>query len=252
MRSRPVLYFFASVLALSAPLWWLGATGFLLLPGLPVSGLMAFTPCLAALIVVRGERGWPGALQFLGRSGDWRVVSPKAWWIVLIGAMPAMLTIAYLLMSIAGASLPETPRIALTLAPLLLLAFFLAALGEELGWMGFAFDPLRARFGLLNAAFILAAFWTAWHVIPYLQTGRALEWVLWHCVVTVALRLVMVWLYVRSGQSIAGISVFHAMSNVSYFLFPNGGSHYDPVYFAPVVCVAAIAASFSMRRAFQP
>lgn len=252
MRSRPVFWFFAGVSLLSLPLWWLGATGVQIMPFLPVSALMAFMPCLAALLVVRGERGWRAAVQVLAKAGDYRLVSPRAWWIVLIGAMPAMMALLFLLMSATGAPLPDAPHISLIVAPFLFMASLFAGLAEELGWMGFAFDPLRSRLGLLGAGVFLAVFWTVWHFVPYLQTGRRLDWVLWHCLVTFALRLVMVWLYVRSGQSVLGISVFHAMSNVSYFLFPNAGSHYDPRYFAPIVSVAAIVAVFSMRRAYQP
>jgi uncharacterized protein len=52
-QGRSPLTFFLLVFALSVPFWLMGAvTGLELLPGLPVSSLMACCPLLAALILV--------------------------------------------------------------------------------------------------------------------------------------------------------------------------------------------------------
>lgn len=53
------------VIALSAPFWLVGAwRGGDLLPGLPVSGLTAFCPSLAAAILVHREGGRAGVAVF--------------------------------------------------------------------------------------------------------------------------------------------------------------------------------------------
>jgi hypothetical protein len=39
----------------------------------------------------------------------------------------------------------------------------------------------------------------------------------------VALRVIMAWLYLGSGRSVFIAILFHAMSNMSEFLFPNYG-----------------------------
>jgi membrane protease YdiL (CAAX protease family) len=42
--------------------------------------------------------------------------------------------------------LPD-PRVPLLAAPLLLLVFLVPAVGEEMGWTGYATDPLQDRWG---------------------------------------------------------------------------------------------------------
>ncbi|MCE9524274.1 MAG: CPBP family intramembrane metalloprotease, partial [Alphaproteobacteria bacterium] len=54
----------------------------------------------------------------------------------------------------------------------------------------------------------------------------------------------IVWIYVNAGRSVFAAIVFHAMSNVSEFLFPNYGSHYDPFYAAIVLGTVAAAVTF--------
>ena len=61
------------------------------------------------------------------------------------------------------------------------------------------------------------------------------------CVSTVAMRVLIVWLYSNTGSVFATI-LTHAMGNLSMFLFPNDGSAYDPhVAGALLAVVAAIA-----------
>ncbi|GLW22609.1 hypothetical protein Mame01_26520 [Microbispora amethystogenes] len=58
-----------------------------------------------------------------------------------------------------------------------------------------------------------------------------------------ALRVIIVWLYERSASVLAAI-VCHAASNVGWSLFPDHGSHYDPVVsgIAAAVAVLVVAA----------
>ena len=48
------------------------------------------------------------------------------------------------------------------------------------------------------------------------------------CLGTVATRVIMVWLYNNTGKSLFAMLLYHTMINVSWTLFPNYGSHYDP------------------------
>jgi hypothetical protein len=42
----------------------------------------------------------------------------------------------------------------------------------------------------------------------------------------------MVWLYQHAGKSVFAATIFHAMINLSWQLFPINGSFYDPQVFA--------------------
>jgi hypothetical protein len=51
------------------------------------------------------------------------------------------------------------------------------------------------------------------------------------------------WIIARGGQSLFLAVVFHAMINVSYSLFPNQGSHYDPRVVASMLAVLSLLGS---------
>jgi len=240
-QPRALLPFFGLVFALSVPFWVLGyladSLSDLIPIDLPVSALMAFLPAIAALILVWREDGRAAARDFLKRAFDYRRIPGPGWYAVAILFMPGTLFLAWLAMTFTGAPLPE-PHLPFIVLPVFLVAFFAAGLGEELGWDGFAFDRMQGRWSALTAALIIGAFWAAWHLIPYFQLDRSAEWVAWHCGVTLLLRIVTVWLYVNGGRSVFIAALFHAMSNVAFFMFPNYGSHYDPAYFFWIVAAA--------------
>jgi uncharacterized protein len=58
-------------------------------------------------------------------------------------------------------------------------------------------------------------------------------------IATVAMRVIMGWIYARGGRSLLLAILFHAMINTSYSLFPNGGSGYDPAVMAGVLSIIA-------------
>jgi len=39
----------------------------------------------------------------------------------------------------------------------------LAPICEKLGWHGYGVDSLRAKAGMMNATFLFASLWSAWH-----------------------------------------------------------------------------------------
>jgi len=47
-------------------------------------------------------------------------------------------------------------------------------------------------------------------------------------------------MYNNDGGSVFGAAVCHAMINVSWMLFPNYGSHWDPRITGPLLAVAAL------------
>jgi Type II CAAX prenyl endopeptidase Rce1-like len=109
---------------------------------------------------------------------------------------------------------------------LIFVAFFIGALGEELGWSGYITDSLQKRWGALGASVLLGLVWAAWHVVPHMQAHRSVAWMGWYALLTVATRVVMVWIFNNTGKSVFGAAVFHAMLNLSWFLIPD--EYFDP------------------------
>ncbi len=242
---RPLALFVAILFAVSVPFWFAGFVWHGFLPrsipiALPVSALMTFVPALSACAVLYRRGGWTAVGSLLARTFDARRIRSAVWLAAAFLTMPLAMITSFLLMLLSGTRMPDA-HIAYATAPAMFAMFLVGAAGEELGWQGFAFEELEKRHGVLASALILGAIWSAWHVIPFFQTGHDWAWVAWQCVVTVFLRIVMVWLYAYGGRSVFAAIVLHAMRNVSIFLFPNFGSHYDPRITAVVLAgVAAV------------
>jgi membrane protease YdiL (CAAX protease family) len=221
------LTFFALVLVLSIPFWLIGAaTDLQLIAGLPASALMAFCPMAAALMLVYRKHKTAGVMALLTRAFDFRRVKAKRWYIPVLFLMPGVSVVVYLLMHAMAMPLPA-PQVTALPALLLLLAFFVGALGEELGWSGYALDPLQSRWAALSAGLILGGVALVWHLPPLLALHRAPAWIAWWCLYAIGSRILIVWLYNNTGESVFAVALFHATLNLSYVLFPVEGSHFD-------------------------
>jgi membrane protease YdiL (CAAX protease family) len=249
MTDRAPFAFVILLFGLSVPFWLVGAlSGGELLPGLPVSALMAVCPVLAAsALVYRRERA-TGVARLLKRSFDYDRVRPQWWFVVIALLVPAMSVATYWIMRWLELPLPP-PRISPVAAIGMVVAFLGFGLAEELGWTGYATEPLQARYGALGAALVLGVVWAAWHLIPLIQAHRAPDWIAGWSLGTVGNRVIMVWLFDKAGRSVFGAALYHDMLNVSWQLFPNGGSHYDPrVSGLVIAAVAALVAAPALRR----
>jgi membrane protease YdiL (CAAX protease family) len=239
-----VLAFLALTTALSTPFWALGgASGRELLPGLPLSALMTVCPLAAAAILTQRRAGRAGVTALLGRALDARRIPSPTWYLPALLLNPGVAALVYGWQRARG--VPVSPfEATLVAASGLALLFLVAAVGEEVGWSGYAFDPLVRPWGPLGAGLGLGALWAAWHLIPYAQAGRSGEWIAWQCVKTVASRMLIGWLYTRTGGSVFATVLFHASDNLSVFLFPQAGSHYDPRATAIILGGVAALASW--------
>lgn len=207
------------------------------LPGLPLSGLMAFMPAVAAAILVARAQGRAGLRAFLARAFDWGRMRGHALWTPLLLLIPAAAAASW---AIQGHD-PALPGAAPWILAVMLLAFFAAGVGEELGWCGYLLEPLARRWGELAAALVIGVVWAMWHLVPFLQAGRAADWIAWHMAMTIALRVVTVQLYFGAGRSVFATALFHAFCNVGFFGLPMYGGTYDPRFTAVAVIVVAVA-----------
>ena len=220
--------FFALVFALSIPLWLLGAmTRRQLLPSLPVSSFMTFCPLIAALILVYRENKMASVTKLLERSADYKRVPARIWYVPTLFLMPCIMALSYVVMRLTGVPLPA-PQFSGATTLVLFVVFFIAAVGEELGWSGYAVDPLQDRFGALSGALLLGVVWAVWHFVPLLQAQRTPVFIAWWSLGTVGSRVIITWLYNNTGRSVFVAILFHSLTNLTWQLFPINGSYYDP------------------------
>lgn len=244
-RRRSPLRFFLLAFALSAPIWLLGAvTGAQLTADLPVSSFIWVTPVLAASILVYRENGTAGVARLLRRSFDHKRISAKGWYAPILLLPPGVYALTYGVLRLLGLPLP-TVHFPVLAALVMLLAFFIAGQFEELGWSGYAIDPLQARWGALQAAVLLGLVWAVFHMVPLVQHGRSAGWIAWWTLSTVALRVLLTWIFNNTGKSVFAVVLMHAMANLAWigpFLdFGSGGYPDDAMRISALIMAVAAA-----------
>ena len=220
--NRSPLKYFLLVFALAIPLWLFGGRPLLGPSNFPLTLsvlIQPFVPLIAASILVyREEGGGRGVRRLLSRVFDQRRIRKKTWHLPIIFLMPLIYLLTYGLMALTGLTLSGAP-VAFLATPILFVAFFVLAIGEEAGWTGYATDPLQERWSALTTSIILGLVWATWHFVPLIQMSRTPTWIAWWTLGTVALRILIVWLYNNTGKSLFAAIVFHAMINLSLSIF---------------------------------
>ena len=238
--------FFILVFALSIPFNLLGISG-ARIPGLsylPTSSFMTFVPMIAAMILVYRQLGRNGIKALAKRVFDVNRLGNAGWVLVAFLFMLVVSALEFVFLRFAGMSLPLA-QITPGAAGFAFIIFFIGAIGEELGWQGYAYPMLRKKHSALVAALILGVIWALWHVIPYVQLGHDLNWIFWQVLCTIALRIIIVWLYENTHQSVFVAVLFHTMINVSWVVFPVSLSYEHPlVTFLLVACAAGLVVFF--------
>jgi uncharacterized protein len=69
-------------------------------------------------------------------------------------------------------------------------------------------------------------------------------WIAWWCLYTVAIRVLIVWIYNNTGRSVFAAALFHATTNLTWQLFPNQGSCWGPAVTGPILALAAAIVTF--------
>lgn len=234
---RSPLRFFVLVFGLSIPIWLIEPRDW------PMTASVG-TPLVAALILVYREDGYAGTSKLLRRVFDQKRIKPKIWYVPTIVLLPIIYLLTYGVTRLTRLPLPDKPYVALPMIPPLFVLFFILAVGEEVGWTGYVTDPMQERWSALTTSIILGSACAIWHFVPLIQMGRTPTWIAWWTLATVALRILTVWLYNNTGWSLFAAIVFHAMANVSFAVFPNYGSHWDPAVAGAITAIAAVIVTF--------
>ncbi len=227
--SKSPLTFLLLVFALTIPFWVLSTMVKVegLPDNLPVTDIGAtFVPLIAASILVYREEKLGGVKNLLKRAFDYKRIKQKIWYVPIIFLMPLLFLLTYGVMRLIGLPLPAEWHISLLTIPLFV-AFFIAAAGEELGYMGYAIDPMQERWSALTASIILGSVWAIWHYPSMIQLGQTPTLMAWGSIFTVGMRILLVWLYNNTGRSVFAAIFFHAMANTGRSVFPGGRSHFE-------------------------
>jgi len=247
LQEKLPLDYFLLVVALSVPFWLIGGSKLPLPINLPASAVTTFVPAIAAGILTYRRAGSTGVKELLEKAVDFKKVKNWLWYLPALFLAPVIYLASFGIMRLTGLALPGEINVPLLMVPVFFVMFFIGDTGEELGWSGYALEPMQKRWGAAKAGLILGVMWAIVHFVPFVQTRHPASWIVWQSIKTIAMRVVLVWMYNKTGKSVAATTVYHATDNVSAFLFPNYGSHYNPMVTGILTAVAAMVL-FGWRR----
>lgn len=213
--------FFALSYALTWALWipaGLADRGTIALPvpTLPLVVLGGFGPLAAAVALSARHGGW-GAVRSLFAQLDPRR-APRRWFLIPALLVPlGLVPVAGFLA--AGGELPSGQAllgIAFTfLTQLVLVATIGGGLDEEMGWRGYALPRMLRTLHPITAGVALGLLWAPWHLPLWLDpTGTHAAYPFWVFLVdTVALSVLIGWMYCASGGNLLVAIWAHALAN---------------------------------------
>ena len=186
------------------------------LPGLQVVG--TFGPMVAAVILTAQEGGRAGLRSLLGRVVRWRI-APIWYGVALLG--PLVLTLGAIALHVALGGQPPSLSALIGALPILLIyviyMMIFVALGEEVGWRGYALPALQARYSALVSSVILGVMWALWHLPQFFNPDTFysnLPFVLWLAYI-VPFAVLITWVFNSTGGSVLMAIIFHAVMNAS-------------------------------------
>lgn len=234
---RAPLKFFLYIYGLSLPFWIIEL--FINVKGLPLEIPItdiaaAFTPLAAACILIYKEEGGEAVNNLLRRIFDYSRIEQKQWYLPIFFLPFLMFITIYFVMKIMKLELPVEWSIPYLSIPFLLIFFFLGAVAEEVGYMGYAVDPLQKKWNALSTSIIIGLPWAIWHYPSIIKQGHDFIWILWGTLGTVAMRILIVWIYNNTGKSLFACIFFHTMYNLGRPLFPKNNLHNPLVDFPEI------------------
>ncbi|HEY5731758.1 MAG TPA: CPBP family intramembrane glutamic endopeptidase [Anaerolineales bacterium] len=183
---------------------------------LPVHGLLPHGVAIAAAIVIALTLGRTGLREWWGRLTNFR-----AGWLFLAGPaiVAGYILVAYVVNLLLGATVVNPPRFPSVMAVGELL--LLGGMWEELGWSGYALPTLQKRFaknpnGALIATLILWIFRGIWHLPLIFWARWPIPWYDAALYSSLAMQVIISWLYNKSGGSVPAVMLYHLMSNILF------------------------------------
>jgi membrane protease YdiL (CAAX protease family) len=191
--------------------------------------VLVLGPSLTGILLTGVVAGRPGLREFRSRLLKWRVGA--RWYAAAILTAPLYFMAVGLAFSAFSPEFLPAIFTADDKAALLLRGMAVAltaGIVEELGWTGFAVPTLRRRHGPLATGLIVGVLWGAWHILPKIWGAAAFDLVsyipvdLAYAIVGLTgFRILMVWVYDRTGSLLLGILMHTGLTASTLILQPS-------------------------------
>ena len=217
--------------------------------------ITAFLPIITAFILTFQKQGKNGIKILFFRIIDFARIKKKGWFLVIIIMPFVIYFLIYYVLIFLDIALPADFKIPFSSIPTLFILFFIGAVCEETGYMGYAFAPLYDKYNAFLASLIIGFWWAIWHYPSIIQQQHNLYWIFWATLGTVAVRFLIVWIYQNTQQSLFACILFHAFMNLGRPLFPNNAYQnplvdYPQIHYGLIAVIAIIIVVFSRNLFF--
>lgn len=204
-------------------------------------------PALAAVIVLAVVAGRSGLAGLWRQIAKWRV--RWFWYLLAPGIILGIHLAAFTTMQLLGKPASSYAHLQpwTLILPVIFQLVFFGGQWEEPGWSGYALPNLQDRFsnrgpnGILLASLVLAAFRAIWH-LPLGLSGS----IPWFDIVfySLALQLIITWVYNRTRGSVLIVMLLHFSSNVfpQVFLPMFSGQDKDLYWLLFILAACVVAA----------
>jgi len=227
MRDKPLILFFFIAFGLAWMLMSLPvAQNYgLLAEGLPLELLLvigSWVPNIAAFIVIGFVIKRKGGIKALLKGWlKWRM--HPGWYLLAFSPVIFGVVTIWVYQWIYGYS-PSTELFAdpAVFIGLLVLITITGAMGEELGWRGFALPRLQLRMNALSASILLGILWSLWH-LPLWFAGLGFETIpFWaYMLIGISFSILITAACNSTNGSLVAASLFHLFLNVSVNMIEN-------------------------------
>lgn len=111
--------------------------------------------------------------------------------------------------------------------------------------MGYAIEPMQTRLGAFKASVFIGILWAIWHYPSIIQQGHNAIWIAWATLGTIAVRVLIVWIFNNTQKSLFVCILFHTMMNLGRPLFPKDETHnplvdYPEIHYSVIALIALI------------
>ena len=257
IKKYPVLTFYIVVFVISWGGFFIavGPTTRMAVGAIPPIAILSMVagPIVGGLLLTGLVDGRAGFGEFWARLCKWRVSA--RWYTVAL--LTAPLVIAAVLFALSLASPLFLPGIVTADNKVAYLLFnlwvaLMAGIFEEIGWTGFAVPALRRRYGVFTTGIIAGALWGLWHFLGNVAAANTvagtlslsvfLPLILFDLLVgsLAAFRVLMVWVYDRTGGSLLVAILMHVSLTASIRILTPAANAGVPLFIYDFVLAAAL------------
>ena len=217
------------------------------------------SPTFVGLILMMATYPKAQRIDYLKRIYQARRIGAK-WWLFILLFFTWVTPLAVVLDMAAGGGLPGMANLKAIAAnpliyfPLLLLSFMSGPFSEELGWRGFALEPMLRTLGYTKGCAALGLIWGAWHLPLYFmpetwhgKTGLGFSGFGMFLLFSVGLSFIMGWVYLNTGRSILSAMLLHLANNFPAQLFEPVSRRADVLREAIVLIIGLVIAFHVIR-----